>query len=474
MPSKIEYAAVILFLGVLCSFSIYNYLIFHTIVELFCVIIALGIASLAWHGRHFIDNGFYIVLGFAYILVGLFDLFHAISYKNMGFFVKETSNLPTQFWIASRYFESVSFFIAPFFIIRKNFIPIFLAYSVIFIEIFLNILWFKNFPDCYIEGEGLTQFKIVSEYLIIIIFFAALAHILLKKQHFDEQMLRWLILSLFTSIIAEICFTLYVGVYDSINIIGHCFRFVSYYFAYKAFIETSFTRPFHSLFKELQYSEQLFRTYFNLPLMGKAIIAYQDQKWIQVNEKFYELLGHSKESLKEETWESLTHPKDWESEKHKIVSIERSLLDSYSYEKRFIRGDGNILEAEISLACVRNKQGTPDYFVVIIADIGQRKDAEREKELLISDLKEALLDIQTLQALIPICPSCHSVKDDQGYWIRVEDYITKYMPMKIKYTFCDECLKKQHPELLEIRKTLHQYQTYLSKSRTFKSHKIKP
>jgi len=465
MPHKIEYLIGIFFLSILCVLSIYNYLIFHILVELFSVIIAFGIASLMWHGRRFINNGYYIILGFAYALIGTFDLLHAVSYKNMGVFPTGGSNLPTQFWIAARYFESISLFIAPFFIDKKHFIPIFLVYSIIFIEVFLNILWYKSFPVCYIDdGWGLTNFKIFSEYIIILIFIAALAHVFYhRKQHFDEQMLKWLIFSISASIIAELCFTFYIGVYDLINAVGHYFRFISYYCIYKAFIETSFTRPFNSLFRELQSSEELFRTYFNLPLVGRAIISHSDQRWIQVNEKFYTLLGHSKQSLSKETWKSLTHPKDWLSESHKFALIEQNQIDSYSCEKRFLCKDGSILESEISLACVRNKYSVPDYFVVTVNDIGQRKDIEREKEMLISDLKEALLDIQTLRALLPICPSCHSVKDDQGYWHRVEDYINQYTPMKVEHTFCDKCLKKYHPEILEVRKTIQQYHTYLDK-----------
>jgi len=470
--SKIEYGIGILLLGILCVLSIYNYSVFHIFVELFSVIIALGIASLVWHGRRFINNGYYIILGFAYALIGIFDLFHAISYKNMGFFQDSGSNLPTQFWVAARYFESISLFIAPFFITKKNFIPAFIVYSIIFITTLLSILQFKNFPICYVDdGWGLTNFKIFSEYLIISIFLSALAHVFYhKKRYFDKQVLKWFILSIIASIIGEICFTLYVGVFDVVNVIGHYFKFISYYCLYKAFIETSFTRPFNTLFRELQASEALFRTYFDLPLVGRAIITWRDQKWIKVNEKFYELLGYSKEGLNEQTWKSLTHPEDLPLERQKFELIEQNRIDNYSCEKRFIRQDGSVLEAEISLACVRNKQNVPDYFVATVADIGQRKDMEREKEILINELKEAVFNIEVLQTLLPVCPSCYSMKDDQGYWHRVEDYLNEYTPMRVEYTFCDKCLKKYHPELFEARKTVAQCHNYLDK---IKIHKLK-
>jgi PAS domain S-box-containing protein len=463
MLNKLEYTIGLGFLGILSLISFHNYLMFHVLVELFSVIIAFGIASLVWHGRFFINNGSYIVIGLAYIFIGIFELLHTISYKNMNILSYGGSNLPTQLWIAARYFESISFLIAPFFIDKKNFTLISIIYSIVFVVVLLNILWLEYFPICYIEGVGLTNFKIFSEYIICLIFIASLAHIVYRKNHFDTQTVRWIIISIATSIIAEIFFTLYINVYDLANVFGHYFMFISYYCIYKAFIETSFTRPYNTLFNKLQTSEELFRTYFNLPLMGRAIISWEKQKWIQVNEKLLELLGYAKEDLDKNTWTSLTHPDDWRLEKQKFALIEKNRIDYFSCEKRFIRGDNSILEAEISLACIRHKNEMPDYFVVIVADISQRKSVQREKEHLISDLKEAIRDIKILQTFLPICPSCHKIKDADGYWHLVENYINEYTPMKTEYTFCDECLKRDYPELLEARRTISQYHDYLDK-----------
>ena len=58
--SKIEYGIGLLLLIGLYFISIYNYLLFHVVVELFSVIIAFGIFSLMWNGRRFIDNGYYL------------------------------------------------------------------------------------------------------------------------------------------------------------------------------------------------------------------------------------------------------------------------------------------------------------------------------------------------------------------------------------------------------------------------------
>jgi len=56
----------------------------------------------------------------------------------------------------------------------------------------------------------------------------------------------------------------------------------------------------------------------------------------------------------------------------------------------------------------------------MVEDISKRKAAEQERELLISQLQDALANIKTLKGLIPICAWCKKIRDDKGYWKKVE------------------------------------------------------
>ncbi len=85
--------------------------------------------------------------------------------------------------------------------------------------------------------------------------------------------------------------------------------------------------------------------------------------------------------------------------------------------------------------------------LIIIVDISPQKKAENEKEKLINDLQKALAEIKTLSGLLPICSYCKKVKDDSGYWQRIEEYIETRSDAKFSHGMCSDCQKKYHPEL---------------------------
>ena len=65
------------------------------------------------------------------------------------------------------------------------------------------------------------------------------------------------------------------------------------------------------------------------------------------------------------------------------------------------------------------------------------------------DLSQALNDIKTLEGLIPICANCKKIKDDDGYWHSVEEYMTEHSDVKFTHGLCNDCIKKLYPEFAE-------------------------
>jgi transcriptional regulator with GAF, ATPase, and Fis domain len=78
-----------------------------------------------------------------------------------------------------------------------------------------------------------------------------------------------------------------------------------------------------------------------------------------------------------------------------------------------------------------------------------RDRAEKEREKLIKELKEALANVKTLRGLLPICSSCKKVRDDQGYWKRIESYIQSRSDAEFTHGICPECMEKLYPEFTE-------------------------
>ncbi|MFP5213151.1 MAG: MASE3 domain-containing protein, partial [Acidobacteriota bacterium] len=144
--------------------SLYSYLLFHTLAEIFSIVIAFGIFMVGWNARRFLQNNYPLFIGIAYFFVGFTDLLHTMAFKGMGVFEGYGANLPTQLWIAGRAMEAVSLLLAALCIRRKP-KPLHLLIGCALATGLLlsSIFHWKIFPDCFIEGSGLTPFKIYSE-----------------------------------------------------------------------------------------------------------------------------------------------------------------------------------------------------------------------------------------------------------------------------------------------------------------------
>lgn len=68
-----------------------------------------------------------------------------------------------------------------------------------------------------------------------------------------------------------------------------------------------------------------------------------------------------------------------------------------------------------------------------------RKDAWDGQEKLIGELRMALKEVNTLTGLLPICASCKSVRDDKGYWHRVEAYLHTHSDLEFTHGLCPAC-----------------------------------
>ena len=251
---------IILILAGLYATSLYNFLLFHSLAEIFSIVIAFSIFILAWNTRQFLDNNYLLFLGISYLFIAGIDLIHTLAYKGMNIFPGYNANLPTQLWIVARYLESLSFLLALLWIRRKiNHQLVLLVYTLITIILFLSIFSWDIFPVCYIEGSGLTPFKIISEYIISVILLSAMLVLWKKHNEFDTRVLHFLLASLVFTIGSELAFTFYISVYGFSNFIGHIFKIVSFYCIYKALVEVGLSQPLELLFRNLQQSETRYK-----------------------------------------------------------------------------------------------------------------------------------------------------------------------------------------------------------------------
>jgi signal transduction histidine kinase/CheY-like chemotaxis protein len=292
--SRREGAVLVLVLLGIHLTNYYNYLLFHSLVELFSVCIAVTISIIAVNCRHLIRNAFIVVLGISYFFVGWLDLFHALSYKSMSIFTDYDYYAP-QFWIAARYLESLSMLAAFLFLGWKrspNLTATLAVFSLVTGASVASILYFKNFPVCFVAGHGLTSFKIASEFAVCGIQLVGLVWLFRRRRAFDARVYHLFQWSAVLMIASELAFTLYTtdAMSDAFNELGHLFKVGRFFLIYKALIVTGLRDPMRLLFRELKKGEESLLEAQQLAQLGSWEWDIETGRWSWTAE-IYHLFG---------------------------------------------------------------------------------------------------------------------------------------------------------------------------------------
>jgi integral membrane sensor domain MASE1 len=75
-------------------------------------------------------------------------------------------------------------------------------------------------------------------------------------------------------------------------------------------------------------------------------------------------------------------------------------------------------------------------------ELGRRRRAQEE-------LQGALQNVKTLSGLLPICASCKKIRDDGGYWMQVERYLTEHTQAQFGHGLCPDCFAELYPDIAD-------------------------
>jgi hypothetical protein len=238
-----------------------NYLLFHSLAEIFSIVVAFSLFVIAWNSRNFIKNQYLLFIGIAYLFIGFLDLLHTLSYKGMPVF-PDYDFYANQLWIATRYMESISLLVAFFFLYSQKSISLYrvlAVFTALTALIVLSVFVWQNFPECFVEGQGLTAFKKNSEYIICTILIVNIVLLFKCRERFEPKVFGLLLWAFIFSIVAELAFTFYISNYGLSNLVGHYFKILSFLMVYFAIIKTGIDSPFSLIFRELDNTNKQLR-----------------------------------------------------------------------------------------------------------------------------------------------------------------------------------------------------------------------
>ncbi|MFU8856109.1 MAG: MASE3 domain-containing protein [Deferrisomatales bacterium] len=244
-------------LAVLYELSRQNYLLYHAIIEGLSIAVAATVFTVGWSSRRIVRSDMLLILATGYLSVAVLDAVHTLAFKGMGVFPGQGANLPTQLWIAARYAESLAIALAAL-SLGRNFHPrpwVLLTGSLAGTGTLLASITWGWFPDCFVEGSGLTAFKVGSEYAVSALLAGAGWLLWRGRAHLDSRVLRLLLASIGVTILSEMSFTLYVDVYGFFNFLGHVFKLVSVALIFRALVQSSLETPYLLVFRDLARSE---------------------------------------------------------------------------------------------------------------------------------------------------------------------------------------------------------------------------
>ncbi|MGK7889506.1 MAG: PAS domain S-box protein [Leptolyngbyaceae cyanobacterium] len=142
----------------------------------------------------------------------------------------------------------------------------------------------------------------------------------------------------------------------------------------------------HRSERELRLSEERFRSTFEQAAVGLAHLSL-DGQWLRVNQRLCDILGYERSDLLKHQFQAIIHPDDSVIDADYVEQILTQKIDYYSIEKRYIRSDHSYVWVNLTVSLTwrpSSKGGAtsssdiPDYFIVVMEDISDRKRMEAE------------------------------------------------------------------------------------------------
>jgi PAS domain S-box-containing protein len=187
----------------------------------------------------------------------------------------------------------------------------------------------------------------------------------------------------------------------------------------------------------LRASEERFRRYFDLGLIGMAITS-PDKGCLEANDELCRILGYPRGELLQKNWAEMTHPDDLAADVAQFNRVMAGEIDGYTLEKRWIGKDGRTVDSIMAAKCMRRADGSVDYFVGLVQDITERKRAE-------DNLRRSEIYLAEGQRLSHTASWAWNVSTGEIYWSAELFRIYGLDPDKVKPGY-PAVLNYIHPE----------------------------
>ena len=147
--------------------------------------------------------------------------------------------------------------------------------------------------------------------------------------------------------------------------------------------------------QQLYRQQEQFRTTFAQAAVG-IVHAGIGGEFLMVNPMFCSMVGYGADELTQTTFVELTYGEDWDNSRDQMDRLLAGEVNTIDLEHRYCRSDESLIWVHATLSLVRQEDGSPDYLIMVVQDISDRKQAEAERSATQQTLRRATSRLQTL------------------------------------------------------------------------------
>ncbi|MCE9550275.1 MAG: EAL domain-containing protein [Betaproteobacteria bacterium] len=158
-------------------------------------------------------------------------------------------------------------------------------------------------------------------------------------------------------------------------------------------------------------SEQRFRATFEQAAVGIAHVGL-DGRWLRVNHKLCLITGYTEEELMTRDRPSITCPDDIPDELGSMQQLLAGEVPSSTKEIRYERKDGSLVWVSLTWSLTRTSTGEPDYFIEVIEDITERKEATEQLRLfarIFDTINEGVVVTDSANNIVSVNPAFSTI-----------------------------------------------------------------
>ncbi len=201
----------------------------------------------------------------------------------------------------------------------------------------------------------------------------------------------------------------------------------------------------HKMEDKLKESEELFRT---LVTSSASVIIYisPDHKIREFNPEAERLYGVRREEVLGKDYFKLFLPEEVRVLVEDDMKQVLSGIAIRGFENSVSTKHGQERMLSWNMQRTVNLSGEPTGVIASGHDITELRQSVVEREIIITELQDALAQVKRLSGMLPICSHCHKIRDDEGYWNQVADYITLHSEAVFSHGICPDCARKVYPD----------------------------